>query len=369
MEVHVFMSDIEHVAAELACSSVGKLLLLFRLELISLNSLRLFDVLFGQLLSCLELHLWWVFGAHFANCVNEALLAGCIEEILEVEAADAELSEIWRSIYFARLNVVDDLVTWPLSVLVRVQIEATNWKVSELFERPPAVWHFLQLIFRSKEQFFWHFVKTWLPTHSQWDIQSARIPDNELEGRVCTLLQLPGNGVLIFLKWNNINKIYPPNDTTSKVPVRKLRHIVSNKWPVEICVHFLKMVNLFLRRFLWSSMNPKCPSVLIVPSSAFEPFESVNEEGRPWLMHREAHANVILLSIESLVLFENSCGLLRFLYHCTFDRLPELFKRILCLEPQAKWALLEFCLILRWLLGLIYLEFAFSWPQPALVWI
>ena len=96
------------------------------------------------------------------------------------------------------------------------------------------------------------------------------------------------------------------------------------------------MVDLFLRWLLRSGMDPKSSSVLVVPCSAFEPLESVDEERSPWLMHREAHADVILLSVEGLVLFEHSGGFLRFLYHCTFDGLPELFKRVLCLKPLAK---------------------------------
>lgn len=107
------MAYVEYIAAELLRIPFSDFLLLLRLVLVSSYGFSSFNVLFRQLLCCLEPQLLRIFKAHLSNCINEALLASSIEEVLQMEAARAQRDEVRCSLDMTGFHMVDDIITRP----------------------------------------------------------------------------------------------------------------------------------------------------------------------------------------------------------------------------------------------------------------
>jgi hypothetical protein len=54
-----------------------------------------------------------------------------------MEAARAELRKVRCSLDMTGFHIVDDLITRPLNILIRIEIKATHGEVLELIQRPP----------------------------------------------------------------------------------------------------------------------------------------------------------------------------------------------------------------------------------------
>ena len=96
------------------------------------------------------------------------------------------------------------------------------------------------------------------------------------------------------------------------------------------------MVYLFLRGLLRPRLNVQRSPELVVPFSPFESLEAVDEQRGVRLMHGEAHALVILVSVEGHVVIEGLLRLLRLFNHGSLDGLAELLERVLCLQSLAE---------------------------------
>lgn len=76
-------------------------------------------------------------------------------------------------------HMVDDFITRPCSILVRIEIKAPNGEVLELVKRPPGIWHFLKFVLGAEEKLLGHFVEAWLAAHPQRDVQGAWVSHDE----------------------------------------------------------------------------------------------------------------------------------------------------------------------------------------------
>ena len=141
MQAHVLVAYVEDIAAKFLSIPSGNFFFLLGLELVSWYRFSSFNVLFRQFLCGLEPQLLRIFEAHFTNCVDKALLACSIQEVLQMEAASAELREVRWSLDMTGFYIVDDLITRPLNIFIWIKIKATNCEVLELFQRPPWIWH------------------------------------------------------------------------------------------------------------------------------------------------------------------------------------------------------------------------------------
>ena len=116
--------------------------------------------LLGELLRSLEPHLLRIVEAHFPDCIDEALLARSIEEVFEMEAAQGESTWIRLLLYLGFLNVANDLIASPVTVLLWVEIKPSHSVTLVLFWRPPGIRSFLELVPGTKEDFLWKLVES-----------------------------------------------------------------------------------------------------------------------------------------------------------------------------------------------------------------
>lgn len=83
---------------------------------------------------------------------------------------------------------------------------------------------------------------------------------------------------MVLLERNDVNEINASHDTASEIPVRELWHVITEVRSIKLGVLLLEIINLFLAWLLGSCLDPERTSVLVVPLSAFEPFEAMDKK-------------------------------------------------------------------------------------------
>lgn len=83
-------------------------------------------------------------------------------------------------------------------------------------------------------------------------------------------------------------------------------------------------------------MDPEWASVLAIPLTAFKALEPMDQERGPWLMHGEAHADIVLLPVVRVVASEDFHWLLGLSHKGVLNRQPKLLKWVLSLKPLAE---------------------------------
>jgi len=142
--------------------------------------------------------------------------------------------------------MVDDLISRPCSILVRIEIKAPHGEVLELLKGPPGIWHFLKFVLGAEEELLGHFVEAWLTAHFQRDVQRAWVSNDELERSLCVLLQRLWNCVVVFLERNDINEIKTAHKTAGEITSWELWHVIAKVRSIELGVLLLKIIDFFL---------------------------------------------------------------------------------------------------------------------------
>lgn len=245
-----------------------------------------------------------------------------------MEATGRELVVFGLFHYLVLFDVVNNLLAGPNRVLVGVEVKAAEKLALVLLWRPPRVGSLLQLIFYSKNDFLWDLEDVLLATQLERYVQILGISNHKLIAGFRRLLQLLWKGIHVLAESDYVEQVDSADEASGQVPFGEWWQVLAQR-PIELPVLLLHGVNFLLSRFLLAGLNVERTSVLVGPLSPLESFESIDQQGSPGLVHRQAHTLVVLLAVERLVRSVGLFGLLGLLNDSSFHCLAELFEGVL----------------------------------------
>lgn len=125
-----------------------------------------------------------------------------------------------------------------------------------------------------------------------------------------------------------VEHIHAAYNTARDVAIRELRHRIA-------CVVFpafiLNLLNYLRVWLLRRGMDPQRAFILAEPLAALKAFEAQHEQGSPWLVHGQAHASIVCLSVKVFVAVP-LVAIICLIHYCFFNSLPKLVKWVFSLQ-------------------------------------